>query len=84
MFKLIDDVKLLMLVCCTAGYHLSVCSTLVTFPTQRLCGKENDETPTGRNLNLVAVGDIPEQLRLKYIGHAMRERKGSTQLQCAK
>ena len=42
------------------------------------------ETPTGRNLNLVAVGDIPEQLGLKYIGHAMREKKGSTQLQCAK
>ena len=31
------------------------------------------ETPTGRNLNLVAVGDIPGQLRLKCIGHAMRE-----------
>ena len=42
------------------------------------------ETPTGRNLNLVAVGDIPGQLRLKYIGHAMREKKSSTQLQCAK
>ena len=42
------------------------------------------ETPTGRNLNLVAVGDIPGQSRLKYIGHAMREKKSSTQLQCAK
>ena len=44
----------------------------------------DSETPTVRNLNLVAVGDIPEQLGLKYIGHAMREKKGSTQLQCAK
>ena len=42
------------------------------------------ETPTGRNLNLVAVGDIPGQLRLKCIGHAMREKKSSAQLQCAK
>ena len=41
------------------------------------------ETPTGQHLNLVAVGDIPEQLRLKYIGHALCT-KGSTQLQCAK
>ena len=41
------------------------------------------ETPTGRK-NLVAVGDIPGQLRLKCIGHAMREKKSSTQLQCAK
>ena len=40
------------------------------------------ETPTGRYL--VAVGDISGQLRLKYIGHAMREKKSSTQLQCAK
>ena len=42
------------------------------------------ETPMGRTLNLVAVGDIPRQLRLKYIGHALLEKKSSTQLQCTK
>ena len=42
------------------------------------------ETPTGRNLNLIAVSDIPGQLRLKYIVQAMREKKSSTQLQYSK
>ena len=41
------------------------------------------ETPTGRK-NLVAVGDIPGQLRLKCIGHAMHEKKSSAQIQCVK
>ena len=100
---------------------ICVPSTLVTFPKQRLCGKEKDisvlgwkelrfketllnkiiiprwtlnyqfelatlgsETLMGQNFNLVAVDDIPEQLRLKYIGHAVREEKVPTQLQCGK
>ena len=59
MFKLIDDVKLPMLVCCTAGYHLAVCSTLVTFPKQRLCGKEKDISVLG--WKEIVLKDIAEQ-----------------------